>query len=157
MRVWRICRKAYAPDPLGGRGGLFTSGRWHTRGRRVVYTSSSLALAALEFLVNVDRSALPADLIQVEIDLPDDLEIDRVDRTRLPRHWRSYPAPEELQQIGNAWLAQQRTAVLQVPSAVIPEEHNYLLNPAHAGAKKLAIIRSESFIYDPRLAPRSNP
>jgi RES domain-containing protein len=102
--------------------------------------------------VHVDRDELPADLIQIEIDMPDDIEMERIDRETLPPGWRNYPTPEALRHIGNEWLERQRTVVLQVPSAVIPEEHNYLLNPAHAEAKRPAVIRTQAFVYDPRLA-----
>jgi len=153
VRVWRICRKAYSADPLSGRGALFTSGRWHTKGRRVVYLSSSLALAALEMLVHVDRETLPADLVRIEIDVPNELEIEAVQIESLPASWRNYPAPEALQQLGDRWLMENRSPVLQVPSAVIPEESNYLLNPAHPRAAAVAVISSIDFVFDPRLAP----
>jgi len=138
---------------MGGRGGLFTSGRWHTRGRRVIYASSSLALAALETLVHVDRAELPPDLVQIELDVPDALEIERIDQAALPQGWRRYPAPEALQHLGDEWLERQRTLVLRVPSAVIPEEDNCLVNPAHADARRLAVISTRAFVYDVRLAP----
>jgi RES domain-containing protein len=152
VRLWRICRKGYALDPLSGRGGLVASGRWHRRGRRVVYVSGSLALAALEYLTRVDREELPGDLIQIEIDVPDDLEIEEIEPASLPRNWQDYPAPGTLQRFGNEWLDKQRTSILRVPSAVIPEECNYLLNPAHPEAKSWAVIRARRFVYDRRLA-----
>ncbi len=151
MRVWRISRETRASDPLGGRGGLLVSGRWHTRGRRVVYTSSSLALAALEFLVHVAADRLPTDLVRLEVDVPDDLAIERVEREALPPGWRRYPAPEELRRLGDEWLDRGKTAVLAVPSAVVPEERNYLLNPAHADASRFAVVSTGAFVYDPRL------
>ena len=101
MRGWRICRKTYAADSLSGRGGLFTSGRWHTKGRPVVYKSGSLALAALEMLVHVDKSMLPSDLVQIEVDIPDSLTIQRIDAATLLKNWQSYPAPPSLQRRGD--------------------------------------------------------
>ena len=151
MRVWRICRKPYAADPLGGRGGLFTSGRWHNRGQRIVYTSGSLALAALELLVHTDRAMLPPDLIQLELQLPDRLKIRKIDVRSLPRNWRSYPSPATLRKLGDDWLASGSTPVLQVPSAVIAEEFNLILNPAHADAGLVKVISKKKFSYDPRL------
>ena len=151
MRVWRVCRKPYAADPLSGRGGLFTSGRWHTKGRRVVYSSESLALAALELMVHVDREMLPSDLIQLEIDVPDRLEMERVDISALPGKWRSYPAPAAPKQLGDDWLAAGSTAVLKVPSGVIPEEFNMLLNPVHADSRHIRVVAKKTFTYDSRL------
>ena len=151
MRVWRICREPYAADALTGRGRLFTSGRWHTRGRPVVYTSRSLALAALEILVHADRGTLPSDLIQVEIDVPDGLKALRIGSKELPGNWQTYPAPPALQRLGDEWLVTGSTALLRVPSAVIPEEFNFLLNPQHADARKLKIVSTRGFSHDLRL------
>jgi RES domain-containing protein len=153
VRVWRICREPYAADAIVGRGGLFTSGRWHTRGRPVIYTSQSLALAALEVLVHVDRTTMPADLVQIEIDVPDDLDILRIEIKALPKGWKTSPAPPELQRRGDAWLSAGSTPVLQVPSAVIPEELNFLLNPQHADARRLRVVSTRKFEYDARLRP----
>lgn len=151
MRVWRICRKPYVADALAGRSGLFTSGRWHSKGRRVVYTSGSRALAALEVLVHVDRDMVPSDLVQLEIDVPDELNILRIRIGELPKNWKSYPAPPALQRRGDEWLLDGSAPVLQVPSAVIPEEFNMLLNPQHADARKLKIVSTRNFAYDSRL------
>jgi RES domain-containing protein len=149
--VWRICAEKYAAETLTGRGGLLNSGRWHTEGRSVVYTSASLALAALEALVHVDRDLLPAGLAQVEIDVPDELELLRVDVRSLPHGWRLYPGPARLRQIGDDWLAASSTPVLQVPSAVIPTEANYLLNPQHPGLAGVSVVAVAPFTIDWRL------
>ena len=151
MRVWRVCREAYAADALTGRGGLFTSGRWHTRGRLVVYTSGSLALAALEVLVHTDKTTLPADLVRVGIDVPDDLVVSSLDVGALLVDWRAYPAPPELQRLGDEWLSDSRSAVLAVPSSVVPEEHNFLVNPAHADARRITVASTAPFDLDSRL------
>ena len=153
MRVWRICRESFAADPLSGRGGLVTSGRWHSKGRRVTYATGALSLAALEVLVHTDKSMLPADLVRLEIDVPDKLKLTRIDVKSLPRDWRMYPAPAELQRLGDDWLSTGPTAVLQVPSAVIPEEFNFLLNPAQTDAPKIRVVSKESFAFDSRLRP----
>ena len=134
-----------------GRGGLFNSGRWHTKGRPVIYTAQSVALAALEVLVNVDKSHVPSDLVQLEIDVPDELSILRIELNQLPANWKSYPAPPALQNLGDNWLVAGVEPVLRVPSAVIPEESNLLLNPQHADARKLKLISKRAFAYDSRL------
>ena len=151
MRVWRICRERFANDALAGRGGIIASGRWHTRGRPVVYASESLALAALEVFVHVEKSTIPADLMQLEIDIPDDLEVRRIDINELPRDWRTYPAPSVLQRKGDEWLAGCSTPILQVPSSVIVEESNFLMNPQHALAHMITIVSTRKFIFDSRL------
>jgi RES domain-containing protein len=151
VRVWRICRKAHAADPLGGRGGLYAPGRWHQQGVRIVYTSATLSLAALELLVHVDRDLLPSDLVQIEIDLPDDLPMEQIKAGRLPSGWRRYPAPAALQRMGAAFIERGKTAVLRVPSAVIPDEDNLLLNSAHPAIERLKIAGRRAFVLDPRL------
>lgn len=152
MRVWRICREPHAPHTLTGRGGLFASGRWHGKGRPIVYTSATLALAALEVLVNAARDLVPDDLVRIEIDLPDDVAIARIEVSGLPADWRSFPAPPALQRLGDAWLAESATPVLEVPSAVIPEESNFLLNPQHPDAAGVAVVSTRRFAFDTRLA-----
>lgn len=150
MRVWRICRHEHTVDALGGRGGLHASGRWHTKGRRVVYTSGSIALAALEVLVHVDPEAFPDDLVLVEIEVPDDVPVEKVAVEALPEDWRSYPAPPALRALGDAWLEGCRTAVFVVPSAPIARERNFLLNPAHADHGRIRVVGTEPFAFDPR-------
>lgn len=151
MRTWRICREAYAKDPLSGRGGLFTSGRWHTRGRRIVYSSATLSLAALELLVHADKDTLPVDLVQIEIDIPSDLALARVDLSELPKTWRSHPSPSAVQALGNHWLTAMSSAAVMVPSALIPSEWNILINPSHPEAGKILVVSATKFNYAPRL------
>ena len=151
MRVWRICRERYAADALSGRGGLVVSGRWHTRGRPVVYASESLALAALEVLVHADRATAPADLVRVEIDVPDGLSVARVSTRDLPKDWRKYPSHPDLRRRGDEWLRGGSTPVLEVPSVVVPEESNFLLNPQHPDARRLSIVSTRRFSLDARL------
>jgi len=104
-------------------------------------------------LVHVGREELPADLVRIEIEVPNDLEIEVVQIRSLPTSWRNYPAAEALQQIGNDWLREGHSPVLQVPSAIIAEESNYLLNPAHPRAVEVSVISLADFVFDPRLAP----
>ncbi len=151
MRLWRICRRKYANDPLSGRGGLLTGGRWHPGGTRVVYTSATLSLAALEYLVHTDKDLMPDDLVSVEINVPEDLQITDIDSKKLPPNWRDYPAPEALQQLGGEWVAQGTTALLRVPSAVIPDEDNYLVNPQQSESSRIRVTRKSRFTLDLRL------
>ena len=94
---------------------------------------------------------LPSDLLQLEIDIPDKLKVMRIDIKDLPRNWQSYPASAILQRRGDDWLAAGSTAVLEVPSAVIPEESNLLLNPQHADANNIRVVSTKAFAYDSRL------
>ena len=151
MRVWRICRKPYVDAALDGSGGMYTSGRWHSKGNPIVYTASSAALAALAVLVHVDPLTAPADLRLLAIELPDDLSIEVLEPITLPEGWHSVPAPAALQTIGSSWLTSGRTAALNVPSAVITVERNFLLNPRHPEVQRVRILSDEAFSFDTRL------
>ena len=126
---------------MSGRGGLLFPARWHTEGHAVIYTSATLALATLETLVHVDKDLLPSDRVQVEIDVPDDSG-PSVEDGALPKGWRTHPGPPRLQQIGDEWLEGASTPVLRVPSAVIPTEANYLLNPRHSDLARVTVVSS---------------
>ena len=126
-------------------------GRWNHVGTSVAYTSSSLSLAALKLFVHVDIDILPSDLVAIPADVPDRMSSDAVKIESLPKDWRRYPAPEALKDIGTAWAAKGSAAVLGVPSAVIPEERNYLLNPSHRDFKLIRLGRPLPFHFDPRM------
>lgn len=151
MRVWRICRKLYVDTALDGIGGMYTSGRWHNRGHPIIYTASSAALAALEVLVHVDPLTAPTDLRLLAIELPDDLTTEVLEAVMLPEDWHSVPAPALLQTLGSSWLTSGRTAALDVPSAIITVERNFLINPRHPEVQKIRIISDEAFSFDKRL------
>jgi RES domain-containing protein len=151
MRVWRICRKPYVDAALDGSGGMYTSGRWHSKGNPIVYTASSAALAALEVLVHVDPLTAPADLRLLAIELPDDLSIEVLEPITLPEGWHSVPAPAALQTLGSSWLTSGRTAALNLPSVVIKVERNFLLNPRHPEVQRVRILSDEAFSFDTRL------
>lgn len=151
MHVWRISPAKYAAQCLAGIGGLHVSGRWHHRGRPIVYTSATPSLAALEVLVHVDPGLAPPDLRLVEIDVPDALAIESCDPAALAPDWQAFPAPAALLDFGSAWLMEQRTPILRVLSAVLPIEHNYILNPAHPESSAVRIVRALAFSFDPRL------
>ena len=151
MRVWKICRKPYVDHALDGIAGMYTTGRWHTKGNPIVYTASSAALAALELLVHVDPLTAPSDLRLLAIEIPEDLSTAVLEPTKLPRDWSTVPAPASLQTLGVSWLTSGGSAVLSVPSAVITVERNFLLNPRHPEAQRIRIISDEAFTFDTRL------
>ena len=149
MQVWRICRKKYAA--FNGEGSRIAGGRWNRRGTAVVYTSATLSLAVLEYFVNLPRSAAPPDLVAISADVPADLPLTTLGEGELPRGWRRYPALEELADIGTRWAEERATPVLAVPSAVVPREKNYLLNPGHPLFAKIRVGKPESLSLDPRM------
>lgn len=149
MRVWRVCSKKH--QRFDGEGARRYGGRWNHQGTSVVYTSGSLSLAALELFVHVDIDIAPVDLMAIQADVPDSLAIEAIKIESLPKDWRRYPEPETLKDIGTAWAAKASTVILAVPSVVIPEERNYLLNPAHRDFKRIRIHKPTPFRFDPRM------
>ncbi len=155
MRVWRLCRRAHAA--FDGAGARRFGGRWNLRGTAVVYTSGDAALAVLEYFVNLEIEDAPPDLVLIPADIPRAVRVEDVRPEALPRNWRSSPAPEALGRIGTDWAAKRRTAVLSVPSAIVPVQRNYLLNPAHPDFASVSIGRPERFALDPRMWKRRRP
>ena len=149
MRVWRISRHEYAA--FDGEGGKITSGRWHHRGFPIIYTGGSLALAALEFFVHLPFGISLTGFVAVSADIPDRFGVEPLDMTTLPKQWRNQDHIETLRDAGTEWLRTRPTAVLAVPSAVIPVETNYLLNPAHKDFKRIRINPPEPFEFDYRM------
>lgn len=149
MLVWRIARAPYAA--LDGEGARRYGGRWNSGGVAVVYASTTLSLAALEYLVHVDPEDVPADLVAMGIRLPDDPPGERVRLSDLPPDWNRVPDHPACVARGDAWAREARTLLLRVPSAVVPEEENVLLNPRHPDAARIRVDRSRPFAFDPRL------
>jgi RES domain-containing protein len=152
VRVWRLVRRQRLTDAFTGEGSRLLGGRWNSRGVRVVYTSSSLALAQLEFLVRATIHHPPTDVVSISATIPDDVAIESIQRQGLPKDWRQFEPPiEALQLIGDRWVASGSSAVLRVPSAVVPSEDNYLLNPRHHDFVRVAIDKEMDVALDVRL------
>lgn len=152
MRCWRLTSARHAGEALSGRGAALRGGRWNPPGTAVVYLASALSLAILEQLVHVGAADLwPTDLVALAVDLPDDLSRSTIEPTHLPRDWRSARPPPGLATLGARWVAEGKSALLMVPSAVVPQEWNVLLNPAHADAARLRAGGAEPVHLDPRL------
>jgi RES domain-containing protein len=149
--AWRLCSTRFAKTAFSGEGARMAGGRWNDKGIRVVYCGGSLALAALELFVHVDPGDLPDDLVAIQVTIPEDLEVERITVRSLPAGWRRTPGPETLKELGNAWVTRGSSAVLAVPSAIIPAEENYLLNPTHEDFSRVVLARPEPFVFDPRM------
>lgn len=148
MRVWRIARECYAP--LDGEGARLLGGRWNSPGRPVVYTSRTAALCVLEVLVWTDPEDVPDDLRLYEIEVPDHARIERLPAGALPPSWTEPGSPECIAP-GDRWLAAGDALALEIPSAVLPEEPNLLINPRHADAAGVHVVDSRAFTFDLRL------
>lgn len=149
ITAWRIVRTIYADEAFTGKGARATFGRWHSS-VPVVYTSWSVSLATLELLARLRRPRKVDPLVIITCHFPEVL-IESLDRRLLPTNWRDAPPPPQLQEIGNEWLASRSSVVLEVPSAVTPEESNYLLNPQHPDFASVDIGEPREFVPDLRL------
>jgi RES domain-containing protein len=149
--VWRLCAAHRLPMAFSGEGAARRGGRWNAPGARAVYTADSRALAIVEVLVNAeDRDRLGAlEWVFVSASIPGEL-IEKP--AKYPQSWRDYPHRRETQLFGSEWVQARRSAALRVPSAVVPGEFNYLLNPAHPQFAKVKVGKPEPFSFDPRLA-----
>jgi RES domain-containing protein len=150
MFLWRISNYA----TLDGRGGLLVSARWHTEGRRVVYLAETPAGALIEHLVHLelDPRRLPKFYRLLKAEAPEDLPTQRVNPTQMSENWAS----DQLftRTIGDEWLVSGSTALLRVPSAILPETFNVLLNPEHSDATRVGVLWHTEFPWDPRLLTR---
>ena len=147
---WRIVKNRHAATAFDGEGARLYGGRWNSPGTPMVYASSTISLAVLEVLVHVQEASLLSSYSLIAARF-DDAFVERLDRSMLPEGWRAYPAPSELQRMGDQWVRNQRSAVFEVPSVIVERESNYLLNPAHLDFSSVVIGEPEPFTFDERL------
>jgi RES domain-containing protein len=145
MLLWRVSRHR----DLSGAGGLHAPGRCHEAGLPIVYLADTPAGALLESCVHTSASDVPPSYTLLAISVSDDLSIETVDPGALPLDWVNNS--EVTREIGSAWLRSQRTALLRVPSALVPSSFNYVLNPLHADAPRLRIESIYEYPLDSRI------
>jgi RES domain-containing protein len=150
MLLYRLVKSRYSDEVLSGVGGLVVDGRWHTAGRRIVYTATSEALAVLELRVHLGRVLPRAAFTMQTIEVGDE-GVQALRATDLPRDWARVPAPPSTRQIGDRWLTRGATLALRVPSIHVASEGNVLLNPSHAGARTLRVVSRRPYALDSRL------
>jgi RES domain-containing protein len=150
MHLWRICRAIHASGAFSGEGARLFGGRWNSQGVKVVYTSTSLALAAVETFVHLEPNLRPDDLVSIEAEIASEISLDHLDLTSLPRKWHQL-RDESLKAFGDRWIKAGKTMALQVPSAAIRGEWNVLLNPEHSEFRKLKIEKPKPFEFDLRM------
>ncbi|WP_026188231.1 RES family NAD+ phosphorylase [Methyloversatilis universalis] len=156
--VWRIGvdTPSYQASDLNGEGGKHSDGRWHRKGSPIVYAASSVSLACLETLVHLGPAGLPLNRYLVRIDVPESL----IQRARVLTAetagvgWDARPAGMVSMDHGDEWLASMDSALLVVPSVLVPEENNVLINPLHPDARSIAATKLRLWTYDPRLGAR---
>jgi RES domain-containing protein len=151
MRVFRVEREKYLDNTLKGIGAALTEGyRWNSLNTYLVYSAESRALAILEVSVHLDLGEdLPSDRFLVEIDIPDDIEILELELDDLPDNWDSKPPILETQFIGDDFVKDD-SAILKVPSCIVPQEFNYLINPNHPDSSRINVISKTPIKFDSR-------
>lgn len=151
MRCWRLLRTDFSAEPLSGQGARLFGGRWNRRGTPSVYASEHLSLAALELFVRLQMGDSGEVFVSVPIEIPESVRVARIEAGALPKDWREMPAGRSTQEIGQDWITKGETAVLMVPSVIVPLEYNLVLNPHHGDFRKLRVGAIQSFSYDPRM------
>jgi RES domain-containing protein len=150
MEVFRIAKESY--QELDGTGGLFHPGRWHEKGNRVIYASEHRSLSAFEALVHLSKSVLlNNNFLMITIFIPNDAEILTIPNEILLPGWDSCEYKQDIQQFGTRFLKEKKYLMLKVPSVIIKQEFNYLINPAHPLFKDCKSVRSDYFSFDNRL------
>ena len=147
--AYRIVKRRYAKQAFNGEGARLAGGRWNSPGRRAVYLSGTLSLAAMETFVHLGEDAARMAYVYFEVEIPDKVSITTL--ARRPKGWRNEPPASASMDAGDQWLKAGKTALLEVPSALIPSETNLILNPLHPDSGKLRIRAAQAFYFDPRM------
>jgi RES domain-containing protein len=150
--AWRIVKMRHADSAFDGEGARQYGGRWNSPGTPVVYVSDTRALCLLEVLAGLGSVKPVQSYVSIPVTFEDSLILP-VEPTELPSEWRQGPPPRSTQRIGDDWADNLKSAILQVPSAIVPEEFNYVLNPAHPDFRRIQIGSPQDFTVDSRLLP----
>jgi len=150
MIVFRLSKSKFADD-LSGKGAEKSGGRWNSKGTAMVYTSESRALCTTEIAVHTPLGNLPLDYKLITIEIPDSLGIQELTIQDLPADWKSIPHSHTTRKIGDKFISEGIFPVLKVPSAVVQDEFNYLVNPRHSESQKITVKAIEPFNFDERL------
>ncbi len=149
MVVYRI-QNAKFGNELSGEGAKLFGGRWNSIGLPAIYTSGSIALAALEIFVHADNNILKGNYVALTIDLPKAIQINELTIDELPLNWQQFPAPDSLRTLGDIWLSRNKFAVLKMPSTIIPQEYNFIINPLHKNFIDIQVTKTSAFTFDTR-------
>ena len=153
MIVYRIGKSKFILD-LTGQGAQLIGRRWNSRGIPMVYTSHSRALCTVEVAVHMPAGLLPTGFELISIHIPEDVLIKELLTRDLPSDWRSFPFARSTQKIGDSFILMNEFLVMKVPSAAIPGDFNYLINPRHPDIQRVSIIQREPYSFDERLFKR---
>ncbi len=151
LAAYRIVKRRWSGSAFDGEGARLYGGRWNSPGTAVVYAASTRSLALLEILVHCSEAALKMDFVAIEAVFDSKL-VETLGAEDLPRSWQADPAPVATRRIGDRWAERRSSPVLALPSSIVPEERNYLLNPGHPHFSRIEIGAPRPFAVDDRLA-----
>jgi RES domain-containing protein len=151
MKVYRISKCDFISD-LRGTGAARYPGRWHSKGTYILYTAASPSLALLESVVHISNIAV-ASYCMVCLSVPED-KLKSITASELPDSWFANPPADILRSIGDEFIRENKFLALKIPSAIMPEEHNYLLNPGHTDFIKVAVVYTRIIPIDERFLKR---
>jgi RES domain-containing protein len=152
LTAWRLVKTRHVATAWDGEGAAATGGRWNSPGVPVIYASATLSLSLLEILVHLPSGLMPSyKAMSVQFD---ESLVTTLPASAVPANFQSYPVPPETRAVGDAWVASGRSAVLSVPSVIVPMERNYVFHPGHRDFRKLRIGAAQAFPLDRRLAAK---
>lgn len=149
--LWRLVKTRHADDAFSGEGARRYGGRWNARGTAVVYLSGGLSLAALELFVHLTAQDARLNFSAIRVEVPAAVKVQQLTIAELPDNWREEPPPDSCKALGSNWAERADAALLRVPSIIVPNEFNYVLNPAHADFKKFIVRAPQPFGFDARM------
>lgn len=153
--VWRIAVEAptYSANDLCGASAKITGGRWNSKGTPVVYCATNISLATLETVRYLRNGRLSFNRFLVRVDIPQVVWDRRLVLDPLPGGWDAIPAGLAARKAGDRWIASVASALLLVPSVIVPDEYNVLINPRHPDAAAIGAKTLKRWVYDPRFFP----
>ena len=153
MMLFRLSKTKYADD-LSGKGAEISGGRWNSKGIPMIYTAESRALCIAELAMHLPLGTVPKDFSFISFTLPDNIPVFNLPKDQLPSNWNEYPHPNETQEIGDSFIKENKCLLMKVPSVVVYEEYNYLINPRHILIQKVQVSDLASFKFNDRLFNR---
>lgn len=152
ITAYRICQKRFAKSAFDGEGARLLGGRWNSPGTRLVYLAGSISLAQLEMLVHLESDEVLHDrYVVIPVQIPR-VYVTVLPREKWPRGWRASAGSASAKRMGDEWARLASSLCLQIPSVLVPEESNFLLNPAHPAFSEIQIGKPRSLVFDRRLA-----
>jgi RES domain-containing protein len=150
MQVYRLTKKSFSTS-LSGTGAAKAGGRWNSKGTEIIYTSESRSLSMLEKYIHLPPGIIPKDFVMMNIDIPEETSMKCIDVKTLATDWKDDFQIPNVRKIGDDFITKNSVCILKVPSALVPGDHNYLINPAHPDFANIRIVSIDEFPFDDRL------